>query len=163
MSFGSDECLLDNYLFTLTDIITLSNTFHVPSSMPILMHRYSRWSLRSRFSPTARWIFSKSVHCSLYRLGTDNPQKTHRCLATDIMYCCQACLPMHCLAMDALLLLWELNGLFMFCCLGIASRWPAMHVLQSSLPGGTPHYRENSGAYSINNNVLHISMNNTVH
>jgi hypothetical protein len=33
---------------------------------------------------------------------------THRkhisCSATDIMYCCQACPPMHCLAMDALLL-----------------------------------------------------------
>jgi hypothetical protein len=47
------------------------------------------------------WLFSNSVHCSLYRLGMHHPQKTNCCSATDIMYC-QACPLMPCLAMDAL-------------------------------------------------------------
>jgi hypothetical protein len=51
MGFGLDKCLLDNYLFTFTIAIALSNAFHVPSSMAILLHRYSRWSLRSWFFP----------------------------------------------------------------------------------------------------------------
>jgi hypothetical protein len=100
----------------------------------------------------ARWILSNDVHCSLYRLSTDHPQKTHCCSATDIMYCCQACLPMHCLAMNALLLRIRCcgnskirvcclstslgNGLFIFHYLAIASRWPAVDDLQSGLPGG---------------------------
>jgi hypothetical protein len=32
------------------------------------------------------------------------------------------------------------NGLFLFRCQGIPSRWAAMDVLQSGFPGGTPHY-----------------------
>jgi hypothetical protein len=41
MGFGLDECLLDNYLFTLTIIITVSNDFHIPSSTAILLYRCS--------------------------------------------------------------------------------------------------------------------------
>jgi hypothetical protein len=55
MSLGLVECLLDNYLFTLSNIITLSTAFHVPSSVDILLHCHSRWSLRS-------WLF---LHRSL--------------------------------------------------------------------------------------------------
>jgi hypothetical protein len=51
MYFGLDESLLDSYLFTLTNITTLSNTFHVPSSMAVLLHCFSRWRLRSWFFP----------------------------------------------------------------------------------------------------------------
>jgi hypothetical protein len=50
MGFGLDECLLDNYLFTLAIITTLSNASHVPPSMAALLYRYSRWSFRF-------WIF----------------------------------------------------------------------------------------------------------
>jgi hypothetical protein len=45
MGFGLVEYLFDNYLFPFTIIINLSNAYHVPSSVSILLYRYSRWSV----------------------------------------------------------------------------------------------------------------------
>jgi hypothetical protein len=63
MGLGLDECLLDNYLFTLTNVLTLSNAFHVPPLMAILGGAFVLGS-----SLIARWIFFLSnlpEQCSL--------------------------------------------------------------------------------------------------
>jgi hypothetical protein len=48
--------------------------------------------------------YSWIVFAAPYIGSAQTTSETHCCLATDIRYCCQACLPMHCLAMDTLLL-----------------------------------------------------------
>jgi hypothetical protein len=104
MGFELDKCLFDNYLFTLTIINTVSNAF-----WRFLFNGYSHaplFSVEPSFLVLPLPLVGSSllwVHCSLYRLGTDHPQKTHCCSATDIVYC-QACLTIHCLQMGALLL-----------------------------------------------------------
>jgi hypothetical protein len=57
IGFGLDEYSLDNYLFILTDIITLSNASHAPSSVAIPLRRYSRFFPYRSMNLTSSWFF----------------------------------------------------------------------------------------------------------